>query len=99
MTALWVFTIAFWATVVLTGLSLVAMIVELRLHSVPVKFPPITLNAARRIRKSVEIITTYRRFKKERGAVPLFIWTMWIFGAGIVVVPLVALVYYLAWGF
>ena len=99
MTAFVAFAIALWATVVLTGLSFLAMILELRWNSVPVKFPAPSLNAVRRVRESFEIIAAYRRFKEERGSPPILAWAMWFFGAGIVAVPLAALVYSAIWGF
>ena len=99
MLALWVFTILFMAAIMLTGLSLLAMLVELWLHSVPFDWPPMTLNVKLRLRKTAEIFDTYRRFKRERGAPPLFLWTFYLSLVGVAAVSLAALVYHLVWGF
>lgn len=93
------YTVLWWASLVLTGLSLVAMIVELCLNSVRVRFPPITFNVARRVRKTFEIVTAYRQFKMERSAFGLFIWTMWTFGVGVVLVPVVGVAHFAIFGF
>ena len=93
------YTVLWCASLALTGLSVVAMIIELRLNSVPVKLSPITFSLARRLRSGIEIIATYRQFKMQRSAFPLFIWTLWTFGAVVVLVPIVGLVHYVVFGF
>jgi len=77
-----------WAFLVFTGLSLVGMTAELRFKSVPVKLPPLTFNPVLRIRHRIEIISTYRRFKREQNRFPLFLWTMVMFGLGTIIIPL-----------
>ena len=85
-----------WLTVVLTGCCFMAMGIELRCRGVPVVWWSFSFSPKKRIKTLTTVITEYRIFKRERGELPVSLWLMGLFGTGIVVVPIVALVTFLA---
>ena len=73
-----------------------AMGIALRRRSIPIKWYSFSFNPIVRIQKIIEVIKTYRDFKRENNEFPLFLWLMAIFGAGVVVIPISCLVAFLA---
>ena len=89
---------ALWLTVVLTGCSFMAMGIELRRRGVPIKWWSFSFNPKTRIETANTVIKTYKTFKQEHNESPVFLWAMVLFGAGIIVVPIIALVAFSAGG-
>ena len=94
-TALFWFALTFWLTVVMTGCSFMAMGIELRCRGVPVEWWSFSFSPKKRIETLTTVIKEYRILKREREELPVSLCLMGLFGAGIVVVPMVALVKFL----
>lgn len=84
-----------WLTVVLTGISFMAMGIELRRRGVSVKWWSLSFSLKTRIETASTVISTYKSFKRDHNEIPVFLWTMTAFGTGIVVVPVIGLLLFL----